>query len=281
VTLRKLLLLFTVAVALAACGRLGLGDPTCEDNVREPSRANVLAAQAVPSARYTPCFRGLEVGWDDIEFEAENGRAGIAVEHRTETFLTAVVTTSCEVADARRIMSGHPDIEKYVDVEQVHSDVSVAVLPVEVRQLAHSFALAERWDNAEIGGRRVLLRVDAVVGSPIATRIERALTNYQYVWIIDDLDMVEGTLEMRSPGIKTIRQLTAEEALDIIEGDTVAETYRGSWYFTFEGGCITYTFDAEGPMARTVAADAAANLGFYPAYQLRSTDRDDADSADD
>ncbi|MFC2177452.1 hypothetical protein ACFLRH_03450 [Actinomycetota bacterium] len=265
----------TLAVALAACGRLGLGEQTCEDNVREPSPANVLAAQAVPTARYTPCFRSLEVGWDDVDFEAENGRAGIGVEHGTETFLTAVVTASCDVAEARRVMSGHTDIEKFIDIEQIRSDISVAVLPATTRQMAHSFALAERWNNMELGGRRVIFRIDPDLSSSIATRFERALPDHQYIWIIDELDMAENTLEMRSEGMEPMAQLTAEEALDFIKDDMVTETYRGRWYFTFDGGCITYTFDAEGPMAGTVAEDATANLGFYPAYQLRAPARRD------
>jgi hypothetical protein len=266
------------ALALAACGRLGIGAQTCEENVREPSPANVLAAQAVPTARYTPCFRSLEAGWDDVYFEAESGSAGIAVAHGTERFLTAVVTAGCDLSGARRITSGYSDIEKYIDIEQVHSDVSVAVLPVATRQLAYAFELAERWNETQLGGRRVLLRVDPDVSSPVSTRMERALAERQYVWVIDELDMAEGTLELRSGELGTIAQLTAEEALDVIEDDVATEIYRGKWYFTFEGGCITYTFDAEGPMARTVAADATANLGFYPAYQLRSaTDRASGD----
>lgn len=258
------------AVALAACGRLGVGDQTCEENVHKPSAANVLAAQAVPTARYTPCFKSLEVGWDHVDFEAESGSAGIAVAHGTETFLTAVVTAGCDVSGARRIMSGYADIEKYVDVEQVQSDISVAVLPVATHQLVHAFELAQRWNETQIGGRRVLMRVDADIASTIATRMERARSDHQYVWIIDELDMAENTLELRSDKIGTMARLTAEEALDVIEDDMATETYQGKWYFTFDGGCITYTFDAEGPMARTVAADATSNLGFYPAYQLRA-----------
>ena len=57
-------------------------------------------------------------------------------------------------------------------------------------------------------------------------------------------------------------------ALEVIEDSVPDVLYRGSWYFTFEGGCITYTFDTKGQLSGTVAADATANLGFYPGYQL-------------
>ena len=47
-------------------------------------------------------------------------------------------------------------------------------------------------------------------------------------------------------------------------------SYRGNWYFTFEGGCITYEFDATGALAETIAGDAEDSLGFYPAHELRN-----------
>jgi hypothetical protein len=274
VNLRELVAVTMVAVLLPACGRLGMGDQVCEDSVGEPTPANVLAAQAVPTARYTPCFRATGIGWDDIDFAAESGSAGIAVEHGTETFLTAVVTASCDVSGARRVMSGHTDIQKYIDVEQTDSDISILVLPVTTRQLSYSHALAERWNETGLRGRRLLLRVDADVTAPVATRIERARASHRYMWIIDELDMAENTLEMRAENLDPMTRLTAEEALDYIEDDvdTVVETYRGRWFFVFEGGCITYTFDVEGAMATSVAAAATSNLGFYPAYQLREGD---------
>ena len=62
--------------------------------------------------------------------------------------------------------------------------------------------------------------------------------------------------------------------MDLIEDNVSDLYYRGAWYFTFDGGCITYDFDAEGLLAITVAEDADDALGFYPAYELHEFARD-------
>jgi hypothetical protein len=92
------------------------------------------------------------------------------------------------------------------------------------------------------------------------------------VWIIDELDAEEGTVELRSNDPTIVgRGIPAEEALNLIEDRIPELFYRGNWYFTFEGGCITYEFDAKGTLAETVAADADDALGFYPAFELRKS----------
>ena len=87
---------------------------------------------------------------------------------------------------------------------------------------------------------------------------------------IDEVDAEEGTVELRSNiSAATGHDLDPQQALNLIK-DAVPEVfYRGSWYFTFEGGCITYNFDAEGTLAETVAEDAEGAVGFYPALELR------------
>ena len=45
--------------------------------------------------------------------------------------------------------------------------------------------------------------------------------------------------------------------------------YRGSWFFRFEGGCITYRFEAQGAGLDTLPEQAAEALGFLSANTLR------------
>ncbi len=45
--------------------------------------------------------------------------------------------------------------------------------------------------------------------------------------------------------------------------------YRGSWFFRFEGGCVTYRFQAQGPGLDTLPEQVAEVLGFLPATALR------------
>ena len=42
----------------------------------------------------------------------------------------------------------------------------------------------------------------------------------------------------------------------------------------FEGGCVVYTFDAEGPGVSTIESDIEHALGLYNAEELREMARD-------
>jgi hypothetical protein len=106
------------------------------------------------------------------------------------------------------------------------------------------------------------------VSQQVGPRVNFALLRSEYVWIVSELDAEEGTVELRSndPGLTGLgRGVSTAEALDLMEDSVPDVFYRGSWYFTFEGGCITYEFNAKGRLAETVAADAEDALGFYPA----------------
>lgn len=70
------LLLFTVAAG-GCSTNLGLGEPDCSPPAEDVSSSNVMTVQAVPTAKYTPCLQELRLGWDSVEWFAENGRAGI------------------------------------------------------------------------------------------------------------------------------------------------------------------------------------------------------------
>jgi hypothetical protein len=39
--------------------------------------------------------------------------------------------------------------------------------------------------------------------------------------------------------------------------------YRGSWYYLFDGGCVEYHFDAEGPEVDEIAGDVRDALSFF------------------
>ena len=121
----------------------------------------------------------------------------------------------------------------------------------------------------------MIYTVDSAIDDPVGSRSELALSRGAYVWIIDELDVEEGTVQLRSNlAAAAGRGLEPDDALDLIEDAAPGVFYRGSWFFTFEGGCITYEFDANGILAETVAADADDALGFYPALELRQGARD-------
>ena len=263
-----------IAIVVSACSNLGTGDAVCVGPGRElgPSNinpANILTVQAVPTARYTPCLNELRLGWDSVEWFAEDGRAGIRILRSFSPFLTATVTKSCDVSAATPVESGYPDIERYEDIDSQPVEVEVTIVPSGERPLLRARLILDELEGAEVDDRPVIFTLDENIGDQVAPRVNLALLRGHYVWIIDELEAEEGTVELRSNHPDASGSgLDPDRALDLIE-EVVPDTfYRGNWYFTFEGGCITYEFDAKGTLAETVADDADDALGFFPAWEL-------------
>lgn len=265
------------AVAFVACSDLGVGEAACvtpgRDVGADVSKANILSAQAVPNARYTPCLDKLHVGWDTVVWSAEDGEAGLRIlavgAWGESRFLTARVTESCDVSDAIPVESGYPDIERYEDVESHTVDVVITIVPTGELPLQRARSFVVDLAGAEINDRPLTLTIDEAIEDAVLPRVDRALLRGDYVWIVDELDAEEGTVELRSnEPLAAGSGLNPDEALDLIEEVVPDAFYRGDWYFTFEGGCITYEFNAEGTLAHTVADDAEDALGFFPAWRL-------------
>lgn len=269
--MRRLLLVSMIAIVASSCANLGLGEASCVQRVGDNSNAaTILHVQAVPTAKYTPCLDELRLGWDSVHWFAEDGEAGIEIRKSLNTFLTATVTESCDVSGAEAVAHGQPDIRKFEDVEFEETDINIVIVPSGDEPLTSARALVKELAGVEIDDRPVRFLIDGHLLQSVTARVDIAQSRGDYVWIIDELDAEEGTVQLRSDNAAAIgRGLDPSDALDLIE-DVVPEVhYRGNWYFTFDGGCITYEFDATGTLAETVAADAEDALGFYPASELR------------
>jgi len=267
----KLLVLLLFALAANSCSNanLGLGEADCSPPAGGTSSSNVMTLQAVPTAKYTPCLNELRLGWDSVEWFAESGRAGIEIAEDFEPFLTATVTETCDVSEAVAVDSAYPDIQRFEDIESQQAEIELVIVPSGEQPLGTAQQLVEELDGVQIDDRPVTYTVDSAIDDPVGSRSELALSRGAYVWIIDELDVEEGTVQLRSNlATATGRGLEPDDALDLIEDAAPGVFYRGSWFFTFEGGCITYEFDADGILAETVTADAEDALGFYPAHEL-------------
>lgn len=271
---RSVLVLVVAAVVAASCSNLGLGQPACISRGGDVSTSTVMTVQAVPSARYTPCLNEIRLGWDGINWSAEKGRAGFDLLRRDRVFLSAEVTPSCEPAGVA-VESGYDDIERFEDVEFQPTNIAITIIPSGERPLVRARLLVDELSGVEIDDRPVTFTIDDDMEQTVGSRVDLALLRDEFVWIIDELDAEEDTVELRSNLTSAAGSgLDAYDALDLIE-DTVPDVfYRGAWYFTFEGGCITYTFDAKGTLAETVADDADDAIGFFPAYELVEAAKD-------
>lgn len=263
---RALLMLVAVTFAVSGCSNLGLGEASCLPPERGVSSANILTIQAVPTAKYTPCLDELRIGWDTVEWFAEDGRAGFKITRSISPFLTATVTPSCDVSGATRVDSGLPDIQRYEAIESQAPEIGITIIPSADRPLLWSRLLVERLEGTEVDDRPVIFTIDENVDHQVGSRVNQALLSNQFVWIVSELGAEEGTVELRgSDPSLTARGVSTSRALELIDDSVPDVFYRGNWYFTFEGGCITYEFNAKGRLAETVAADAEDALGFYPA----------------
>lgn len=273
---RTIALVALLAGAAAGCGGLGLGEADCTPPSQGATSANIMMVQAVPSARYTPCVDELRLGWDEVQWFAEDGQAGLQIFHTFDRFLKVTVTESCDVSDAEPVESGHPDILRFEDIESQPAEVGITIVPSGDGPLLRARLFVSDLAGAEIDDRPVKFTIDERIDRPIRSRVNLALLEDEVVWIIDELDAEEGTVEVRGeePDVAA-RGLTPQQALDLIAQNRPAVFYRGTWYFTFEGGCITYEFNARDSVAESVADDAADALDFYPAWELREMARRD------
>ena len=270
--MRRAPVLLAVVLAATACSNLGLGESHCSlvGGDGDVSSANILNAQAVPTARYTPCIKELRLGWDSVTRFAEEGEAGINISRSISPFLTATVRESCDVGDAVAVESGYPDIQRFEDIEFQPVEIEISIVPSGERPLLLSRVLIDDLAGVEIDDRPVTYTVYDALDQSVSSRVTLALLRSEYVLIIDEVDSEEGTVQLRSNYASAAgRGLQIQDALDMIEDVVPTVSYRGNWFFTFEGGCITYEFNARGTLAETIAADAEDALGFYPAFALR------------
>lgn len=272
-----LMVLLVLAVASSGCSsdHLGLGEADCSSLTGDVSSSNVMIVQAVPTAMYTPCLNELRLGWDSVEWFAERGSAGIKIVNDFDPFLTATLIESCDTSGAVAVDSGFPDIQRFEDIESEQAEVEIVIVPSGEQPLRSARRLVADLYGVQVDDRPVAFHIDTAIEDPVGLRSELALARGAYVWIIDELDVEEGTLQLRSGrAAATGRGLEPDDALDLIEDGSPGVFYRGKWFFTFEGGCIIYEFDADGLLAETVAADAENALGFNSTVAIHQGARD-------
>jgi hypothetical protein len=241
--------------------------------VRSPTPAMILTAQAVPTARFGPCVEGLKLGWDGVVFSAERGRAGFAITRSESSFLTVELTPSCDIGAAREVPSDEEGVDRYEEIEAVGSELHVTIVPSSERSLIYARTLVDSYGSEEVSGRLVKFTIDDDMTQPILARANRATLRGHLVFIVTDLDVEGRTVELRTDLDGSTVRLDMHDALDEIEPDIPEVSYQGRWLFVFEGGCITYHFDAEGQVAEGLAEDVGIALGLYDLAELRAVGR--------
>jgi hypothetical protein len=266
--------LLIVGLVLAGCSNpLGRTMPECE----QVGSSMVLAVQSVPESRYVSCIEALQVGWEYQHLTAESGRSSYVLDsdRMGEGFLRVENLPRCDIGDAELHSLPGPGIQLWKDVVS-ETTLEIVVVPEGPTTLTAERAIEvmRELDDEVIAGRAVIVE-PSMSRETTSERIADALASGAHVVVIGIRDVEEGTLGLRLAG--TPAERTVEDLDDLIEAIEDAEsesTYRGTWSYVFDGGCVRYTFDAEGPGTATLDVDVEAALWLYDAEELRDIARD-------
>jgi hypothetical protein len=269
---RSVLLALCAVLAVTACSeqRLGRAEPACD-----PDRlggAIVLAAQSVPGTAYAPCIDQLSVGWSYEHLVAESGqsRFWLNSDRVGSRFLQVTMEASCDLDDAVEVTSDEPGIARYEHVVQADVTSTVAIVPEGDEASSHRYAeeIATDVEGTVLAGRQLQV---TILDGPGTTedRIASALAEGHPVIVAGPRGEEEATVELQvragpADEVAVDRAIPLAAALEQLETHLAEPRYRATWYYVFEGGCVTYEFDAHGPSVATVTTDVERALGFLP-----------------
>lgn len=268
---RRILILLILALLGTACeSRLGRDIPDCDLN--NAGNTLVLEVQSVPDATHVACVAALKAGWNYHHAQIESGRAvfWLDSDRMGEPFVTVEVLGSCDPGDAAPADSRYPDIALFKDVRK-ETTVAVVLVPEQPSEAttARAVEILEAIGDVDIRDRSIVVTVSAS-DTPTGDRIRRAASSGAHVIVISIRDAEEGTLTLQLVGHdQEVKVDGLDDAIDEIEDVETQPSYTGNWYYVFEGGCVVYTFDAEGPDVNTIERDIQRALGLLDAEALR------------
>lgn len=252
---------------------LGRTMPECDT----ASATMVLAVQSVPGSDYVSCVNGLKAGWRYEDLLAESGKSTYSLDsdRMGSRFITVENLESCDIGDAIPSATDEPGVVLWKDVES-RVKVEIVVVP-EGSTMATSDPAVEvilQLRGQEVNGRPVVV-VPATSDRSTSERIEDATARGAHIVVVTLRDTEEGTLTLLTAGgEEEIEVDSVEEVLEEIEDVEEEASYTGTWSYVFDGGCVVYTFDAQGPGVETISEDINTALSLFDAEALRQLARD-------
>ncbi len=270
---RKLLLTLAIGVIVSSCAvPLGRSLPECD----AVETSLVIEVQSVPGAAYVSCVNGLKTGWNYEHLEARSGRSVFSLDSDRlgDSFVTVENVLSCDVSNATKADFYDSPIRLFKDVVS-ETTVDIVLVPEGDDEVTTGYVteVQVQLQNTEIRGRIISATV-STSNESTAARVSRATASGAHVMIVSLRDAEEGTLTLMLSGDALEYEGNLDQVVDAIEDVETQSSYRGKWYHVFEGGCIVYTFDAEGTGVETIERDIGLALGFYEAEELRQVARD-------
>ena len=271
--IRKWALALAIGVLASACANpIGRSVPECES----VGSSMVLQVQSVPGSSFVSCVNALKAGWSFEHLEARSGYSVFRLDSDRwgDSFLEVESVLSCDVGAATG--SGVEDlpVQLFRDVVS-ETTVDIVVVPegTSATTRVYSAEIRSQLEAISAKGRTAEVTVSNS-DAPTAARVSAAAASGAHVISISIRDAEEGTLTLILSGQEVEYEGDLDQVIDAIEDAETESSYRGKWYYVFEGGCVVYTFDAVGPGVDTIEADVELALGLFDADALRQSARD-------
>jgi len=236
----------------------------------------ILQVQSVPGSAYVSCINRLKTGWEYEHLQARSGHSvfWLDSDRLGGSFVMVENVLSCNVDDATPSDFYDSPIRLFKDVVS-ETTVDIILVPEGASEVARTYAteVRVRLENTGIKDRVTAVSV-SISDEPTAARVGKAAATGAHVITIGVRDAEEGTLTLMLGGQQPEYEGDLDQVIDAIEDAETESSYRGRWYYVFEGGCVVYTFDAEGPGVDTIESDIEVALGLYEVDPLRKSARD-------
>ncbi|MBT8164988.1 MAG: hypothetical protein KJP22_08580 [Acidimicrobiia bacterium] len=274
---RRLFALVIVALVASACGnnQLGRGVPACPADpevITSVTGSMVLQMQAVDSAEYVPCLNDLKAGWSYEDLVSSRGKSQFWLDSDRlgSHFVEVTLAASCDVGGAPELTTdGVTGVTEFRDVNLVSSTVTMVIVPTTGREADYARAIESELEARQINDRQVFVVFDTS-DLPLTEKVAAAAERNRPIIIVNEQDALDRTATLRMPDdTSSVRGLKLPQLFDRLESRLPDPSFTGRWYRVFEGGCITYEFDAEGPGVDRLADDVEDALGLFPAGVVR------------
>jgi hypothetical protein len=258
-----------LALAASACATLGREYPRCDFPFVDVPISIIMEIQALPDASYGPCLNDLAPGWTYHHMQHQSGRVNFWLDSDRlgDRFVEVTMTESCDPGSAASRAHPNSDIDRFVDATAELRPIDLTVVPIGPTAQDYAVEIGIELAEIPVRGRPLRIRLDNS-GEP-AEAIERARSRGDFIISVDDLDYRQDTVQIWVPGEATGDAATLAEAVDTIEGRVEEGSYRATWFHLFDGGCVTFEFDADGSGVETLVTDIEATIGFADLADLK------------
>lgn len=230
-----------------------------------------MQIQALPGADFGPCLNELEPGWTYHHMQHQTGKVSFWLDSDRlgDRFVTVDLKESCDPGSAAVRPHPNDNIRRFVEATEEIQPVDVVIIPLTDFALDYAAEVGVDLAGFFVRGRPLRPRLDDG-SAPAADRIANGLAGGAFVVAVDDVDTRQGSLQLRVPGGEDAFGASPADAIEIIEDNVEEGSYHATWFHQFEGGCVTFEFDAEGPGVEDLVNDVERTVNFVDLADLKS-----------